>query len=273
MPRPTPEDPGAQRGNRAKAFRAFRARLSATRKRLLEMVKSLPSTYVTNEYAYPTVRPQTDVTNEVEQIIWGEWQIDEEDETFAWWLLPYIELPFRQGALQQMQELNRLLQALDTVTGPINPDTYVLSRKYRDALQIKLTETRLAVKTMGQRTAADVSRTILEGIQQGLSNGQIAANVGKRFDVAKSSAKRLVDTEVSKAYNDSRLRAVQVARDETGVNLLVQHISALLPTTRAHHAARHKKWYTPEAQREWWDEGSNRINCYCVIRGGISEQE
>jgi hypothetical protein len=39
----------------------------------------------------------------------------------------------------------------------------------------------------------------------------------------------------------------------------------LAPNTRRNHAARHGDIFTPTEQAEWWDSGSNRLNCQCTV--------
>ena len=46
---------------------------------------------------------------------------------------------------------------------------------------------------------------------------------------------------------------------------MMVHMSALAPTTRADHAARHGNLYTPQEAREWWARDANSINCRCSV--------
>ena len=92
-------------------------------------------------------------------------------------------------------------------------------------------------------------------------------------DSISSAPSRIADTEINKAYNDTRLNAVELAAERTGLRAGVLHISALLPTTRDNHAARHGLVYTPQEQMQWWNTGSNRINCKCSTESVLVDNE
>ena len=119
------------------------------------------------------------------------------------------------------------------------------------------------IKTLSDRTADQVNQMINLGIQAGNTPTQISEMITQRFDVARSSADRIANTEVNKAYNDARLNAVDVAAEQTGLRAGVIHLSALLPTTRQTHGDRHGNAYTTAQQRQWWNSDANRINCHC----------
>ena len=104
------------------------------------------------------------------------------------------------------------------------------------------------------------------GISRHATSTQISKEIQERLDGSRSSAERTANTEVNKAYNDARLNATEVAARQTGLRAGVLHLSALIPTTREGHAARHGNAYTVAQQRQWWDSGSNRIRCHCSTR-------
>jgi len=49
---------------------------------------------------------------------------------------------------------------------------------------------------------------------------------------------------------------------DLGFRVMMLHLSALSPTTRASHAARHGKLYTVQDVRIWYTQNANPINCY-----------
>ena len=123
----------------------------------------------------------------------------------------------------------------------------------------------LVIKGLSDGVATQIVGVINNGIDGKLSISKIAENINGRFDVSKSSARRIAQTEVNRAFNDAKLNVGELAEQRTGIKTAVRHISALLATTRPHHAARHKKIYSRAAQESWWAEGVNRINCRCTI--------
>ena len=191
-----------------------------------------------------------------------------------WYYRPHVETAFRSGALEENRDFNTLVvgavAAGVLVDGlspqPVPPERLLFSQSYRSALGKTIGQNATTIKGLSQTTSQQVYRVINNGVTSGKSPADIAKEINKRFDVAKSNAKRIANTEVNKAYNDARIEAGKVMAQETGLRSGVLHISALLPTTRPHHAARHGLAFTPEQQQAWWAEGVNRINCYCSVR-------
>ena len=129
------------------------------------------------------------------------------------------------------------------------------------------------IKSLSSTTASQVVQRINSGITAGKTPTKIAADVADRFEVSRSNAKRIVVTEVNEAYTNAKLDATNLAANQSGLRAGVIHISALLATTREHHAARHGNAYTVTDQRQWWDTGSNRINCHCSIQSVLIDRQ
>lgn len=195
-----------------------------------------------------------------------------------WFWLSDIETAHRAGVQAELVQFNQLIAAA-AVAGVVTRFGLKPQRVPAEAVQVAApvnTSRRKAeqraytgVKGLASATAADVMRTVERGIAAGSSPAQIAQAIGERFEVAEFKAKRIAVTEVNRANNDGHMAATQAAADSSGMDAAVVHISALLPTTRPHHAARHGNVYSVEDQNAWWDEGANRINCHCSVRSAL----
>lgn len=193
-----------------------------------------------------------------------------EDIPPNWYYKPDIEQPYRAGTIEEINETNHLIEAA-IIAGlfarrilprTLSIEEVLLSSQYQEALNAVYAENFGFVKSLSNRTASQVYGVINDGISAGSSVTQISRDITDRFDVSKSSANRIAQTEVNRAFNDAKINAGKLISSETGVKTAVRHISALLSTTRPHHARRHQLVYTREAQEAWWNEGSNRINCF-----------
>ena len=195
-----------------------------------------------------------------------------------------VELPYRQGTLEEVRDFNQLV-AQATAAGvtaagglPLlitDPADVLLSADYLKGLRSAVVRNYGLIKTLSERTADQVIQQINLGIDAGDTPSEIRKAITKRFDVSKSNAKRIADTEINRAYNDARLEAAKTAAERSGLRAGVLHISALIPTTRANHAARHGKTYTPDQQLKWWNtggNGTNRINCLCTTRSVLIDR-
>lgn len=90
-----------------------------------------------------------------------------------------------------------------------------------------------------------------------------------KTSVPKSQAKprktnRNLDSTDIHAMRMARIEAEQVDAKRLGIQHLYMHISALSPTTRPTHAARHGLLYTEEEIQEWWASDGNDVGCKCT---------
>ena len=287
MPKKTKADPTGQAKNRKKGTLTLDRRLIKSEREVKALFRAIPKkrkikATITNDLLInaKTVYYEYEITDtEVSQLQKSiEFILNNElletqtgDMPHNWYWKDNIEQPYRQGAAEELVTFNQLVAGA-AIAGvlikglpprPVQIEQVLLSEPYRNALNKVHVSNFESIKTLSQRTSSQVIQKINAGIQAGNTPTVIANDISERFNVARSSAKRIADTEINKAYNDSKIRANDIAASETGLRAGVIHISALTPTTRNTHAARHGNAYTTVDQLQWWDSGSNRINCKC----------
>lgn len=283
----TKADPTGQQKNRKKGTLTLDRRLNKSEREVKALFRAIPKkrktkATITNDFLInaKTVFYEYEITdqelsqlgNSVGFILNNELlETQTGDMPFNWYWKDNIEQPYRQGTAESLVGFNQLISGA-IVAGvlvkglpprPVPIEQVLLSEPYREALNKTYVTNFESVKTLSQRTSSQVMQQINAGIDAGDTPTAISKSISERFDVARSSAKRIADTEINKAYNNSKLRANDIAATETGLRSGVIHISALTPTTRNTHAARHGNAYTTVDQLQWWDSGSNRINCKC----------
>lgn len=77
--------------------------------------------------------------------------------------------------------------------------------------------------------------------------------------------KRTLTSEELHANRMKRIDDDEASARRYGLNYRFMHMSALAPTTRASHAARHGKLFTAQEVREWWAKDDNWVDCRCGI--------
>jgi SPP1 gp7 family putative phage head morphogenesis protein len=279
----TKADPTGLARTRNRAGRRLQKRLTNAERDIRQLFRNIPRTrrtqaVISNQDA--AVIYDYELTTDQLQIIYQQIRtdLDAELETegeqmppFWWWAI-IIEEVFRRGALEEVNEFNRqvgkAVAADVTVRGGlqpqvIDPDQVIRSPAYQTALRSAQVSNYPVIKSLSDRTASQVIQVLNQGIQAGDTPTTIAGTISKRFDVSRSNAMRIAQTEVNKAFNDAKIAANSVAAELTGLRPALIHISALSPTTREGHAARHGRVFTPEQQLQWWNTGANRINCKC----------
>ena len=286
MSKKTKADPTGQAGSRNKGVRVLTKRLGRAERRIKTLFRAVPksrrriakiqNSEKTTFYDYELSPEGSEQLNRSIGFILNEELLETQIDFMPidWYWKQNIELPYRQGTVEEVRDFNQLIAAA-IVAGvlvkglplqKVPVERVIFSEIYRMDLGKAYVSSFSDIKTLSSSTAAKVVQRINAGISAGSTPTEIGAEISERFEVSKSSAKRIAETEVNKAYNDAKLDATDLMAGESSLKSGVVHISALTPTTRTHHAARHGNAYTVEDQRQWWDSGSNRINCKCTTR-------
>jgi SPP1 gp7 family putative phage head morphogenesis protein len=143
-------------------------------------------------------------------------------------------------------------------------DSVLTSPEYTRRFEIIAARAFESMQGFAGQAANDLGRILGEGVALGQSPRTIARDIRKKFDQIQGyRALRIARTEVNQAFTEARYEESKDVRDRLGLEVVQMHVSALVDNTRPTHAARHGKLYTLEEQREWWSEGSNRIQCLC----------
>lgn len=292
MARKTKTDPTGQAVNRRKGTRRLSNRLTLAERKIKRLFRDIPrtrrqQTVLTNAtipvYDYQITADELEALQRRIRAVLDDQMLETEFNRKPpnWWWQEVIELPYRQGTSEEVVEFNRLVTAelvrvraaRGLTTQRLEIGQVLQSSEYLRALDNVFVENFSVIKTLSDRTADQVIQRLNAGIGAGNTPTEIAEEITERFDVARSSAERISNTEINKAYNNARLNATEVAAKETGLRAGVLHLSALLPTTRSGHAARHGNAYTVAQQRQWWDSGVNRIRCHCSTRSVLIDRQ
>ena len=277
-------DPTGQAGTRRRANQDNNRRLNDSAREVLAIWRNVKAKKTTRKkiinqesdtldfYVYDLTPQQRqnlalDVSDSVNENMETEGDIPPLD----WYHEQYVEQAYRGGTIQENSTIAVLL-ALIAGSVVIETVDILLSTRYLDDLEVEIAGDYPLFDGLSSTTIKQVVRVINEGIKAGLGKRAIGRQIIERYEVAKSSAKRIVDTEINRAYNNGRTDLINEYRAR-GEPLAVQHISALLSTTRPHHAARHGRAYTPEQQNQWWNTGTNRINCHCSVRAIVINRD
>lgn len=281
MAKKTSSDPTGQRVNRARASRALKTKLNASQREVIALFRAVPkSRRVVNAvvWGYDLNPQQAEILNNQIRSVLKNNLLQTQGETMPinWWFQKYVEIPYRQGTIESLNEINRLISIAESqgmvgaggvAAQRIAPEIVLSSQPYLDELRNMYVENFQQIKSLSDTTASQVITKINSGMNAGLSSSEITDEITQRFNVSVSNADRISRTEVNRAYNEARIRATRKASDISGFDAKVRHISALLPKrTRKSHAARHYNVYTMEEQERWWARDANRIQCLCYVR-------
>lgn len=176
------------------------------------------------------------------------------------WALDYIAAEYERGTQQAYINLSVQSQVYASQT---TLQMLLSSPAYQNQIASAYISTYSDWKGISDSARADLANVIADAIGRGINPRETASIVSKRLDVSMSKAKTIAQTEQVGALRQAQWNETDWAADRLGLKTGLLWLSALKPTTRAWHRARHGKVYTTEEVRDFYAENGNRYNCYC----------
>ncbi|WP_340617480.1 phage minor head protein [Xenorhabdus entomophaga] len=177
------------------------------------------------------------------------------------WAFSYVADEYQRGTLNAYTNLG----AQSAVYAQQTTLSALLSTPaYQNQIATAFVATYSDWKGLSDAARADLSHVIAEAIARGVNPRETAAIVSKRLDVSMSMAKNIAQTEQVGALRQANWNEMEWARERLGLNTQLLWLSALKPTTRSWHAARHGKIYTKQEVEEFYSKNGNRYRCYCA---------
>ncbi|WP_374053655.1 phage minor head protein [Xenorhabdus taiwanensis] len=177
------------------------------------------------------------------------------------WAFDYVSDEYQRGTLNA--HTNLAIQS-EIYAQQTTLSALLSTPAYQNQIATALVATYSDWKGISDATRTDLSNVIAEAIARGVNPRETAAIVSKRLDVSMSHAKNIAQTEQVGALREANWNETEWARERLGLNTKLLWLSALKPTTRSWHAARHGKLYTKQEVEEFYSKNSNRYRCYCA---------
>ncbi|HHJ0103613.1 TPA: phage minor head protein [Yersinia enterocolitica] len=176
------------------------------------------------------------------------------------WALSYVSDEYQRGMLSSFTNLS--------VQSPVYASQTTLSAllsspAYQNQISMAYVSTYSDWKGISDKVRADLANVISDSIGRGINPRETARLISKRLDISMSGAKNIAQTEQVGALRQAQWAETTWAKERLGLNTGLLWLSALKPTTRAWHAARHGRIYTVEEVEAFYAENGNRYHCYC----------
>lgn len=150
----------------------------------------------------------------------------------------------------------------------LNAQQQLQTPAYNDRLRLISGRTFESMKGIVGEVESQLRLTLTEGMARGLSTRDIKGMINKRMGIGMGRAERIARTEINVAYTnaymDESIELNETALKDDPWEIKQCQRSALSPTTRPSHRARHGLVFTVIQMREWWAVNGNRINCLCA---------
>lgn len=181
-----------------------------------------------------------------------------------WFMRAYVEPAYQQGTGMTVANLTVQSEAY-ALTKP-SLDAVLFSEPYRRRIGLLRAREFELMQGFSQQMKSDLAQTLTRGMIAGQNPRDIAKDIQARTGVNRSRAERIARTEVTNSFRQARMDEAQQAQVDLGIKTKVMHLSALSPTTRPDHRARHAKLYTVQEERDWYaNTPGASINCRCSI--------
>lgn len=138
------------------------------------------------------------------------------------------------------------------------------SQPYRERLSYLAARQFEGMKGLTAETKASMGRILVDGFSQGLNPRDVARTLTEQAGIEARRGHRIARTEIGQALRQARLDESQQAQAELGITSRMMWFSALSPTTRETHRARHGGLYTTQGVREFYSRSGEAINCKCT---------
>lgn len=191
----------------------------------------------------------------------ARWIANERDpEHIAWWS-GYVQEASQLGAAQSVANLTQLSasyaasRALETV---------IYSTPYKNRLAMAQIKSQDHWVSLAAKQRADLTGIIGRAVVDGKNPRAVRKEIMETLDVGKSRAMLYSQTEITGVLREARWAEADHARDEMGISTGLLWTSALIPTTRPHHAALNGKVRTTDQVRDFYAQGGNKFRCHCA---------
>lgn len=228
--------------------------------RVIEFFNSIPWLAFNSDgaYAFPASR-MDEVRDVLAEIVSSE-LVDGSSMTF--FFASYEDDSARLGLAQASANLSAM-SATYAATRPMY--AVMATDAYRNRVAMAKQRSYTHFTGLSDALQADLAQVIAYGIQNGQNPRALAGVIRDRLGVSESRARMYAQSEITMTLRDAKMGELEDTEQALGLEIKLLWISALLPTTRKNHAARHSRLYTPTEVRDFYSSNGERFNCHCSI--------
>lgn len=264
------QDPTGADALERRAMKDFARRMNKIGKAYKSALDKIPSSLAVNaRYEYqlnPTLLSiiLNDASYLVDQVLL-------EGNEYDLWFYEYVDLAAEKGTGQAYVNLSQ--QSPVYAAGRESLSAILISEPYQRRMALVNARVFEEMKGLSAEVKRDMARVLTDGVGRGLNPREVSRNLTEQIGIEKRRANRIARTEITTALRRAKWEEDQEASDLYGLKTLLVHISALSPTTRHTHAARHAHLYTNEEVRDWYARDANSINCKCTQQSILVDEQ
>jgi len=203
------------------------------------------------------------------QAAYERWLITK-NPAYIFWYSGYVDDAAQLGTAQSVANLTNLSAS------------YAAARTLEQVIYSAPYQTRLAVAQLksyehwtglAASQKAELSQIIGRAVIDGKNPKAVRAELMERMDIGKSRAMLYLQTDITDTLRQARMAESDYAAETLGVNTGLLWTSALLPTTRQHHAARTGRIFKTEEVKQFYSVNGNKFRCHCSITEALLDAD
>lgn len=179
-----------------------------------------------------------------------------------WFLRSYVEPAVQKGTEQA--RVNLAVQSAGYAATRPTLQAVLLSEPYQRRIGLVAAREYEQMLGITGEVKAGLSQVLTQGLATGVGPREIAKRLTEQVGIKQRRAHLIARTEIGNALENAKLDEAEQAEQDLGVRSMELWLSALSPTTRATHSARHATLYTRQEVREFYSRDGNRCNCRCA---------
>ncbi len=200
-------------------------------------------------------------TSQALQDALDRWLLEGRDPRHSFWYSPYDEEAAQLGSAQSAANLTRLSEGY-AATRSLQQIVY--SDAYRNRVGMAQVKSFEHWTGLSAGLRSELSQIIGRAVVDGKNPKAVRTEIMERLDVSRSKAAQYSQTDITDTLRQARWAESDYATETLGLNLGLLWTSALIPTTRATHAAKNGKVLTSAQVRDFYGRDGNRYNCHCA---------
>nr|WP_315471750.1 phage minor head protein [uncultured Rhodoferax sp.] len=269
----TPKDRTGTAGILRRAHAQIRRRYAGLQTEVLAIFDRIPVyalNDVTDRVMYGLTPEQLQAMSAELAAAYERWIAAGRDPAYSFWYSTYVEDATQLGTAQSVANLSTIAPAY-AATRTI--ESIIYSTPYKTRLGMAQIKSYEHWTGLAAQQKADLAQIIGRAVVDGKNPKAVRTEIMERLEVSRSRAAQYAQTDITDTLRQARMAEADYSSVELGLKIGLLWTSALLPTTRATHAARSGKVYTSEEVKAFYGKDGNRYRCHCSVTETLLDSE
>lgn len=198
------------------------------------------------------------------------WIADGRDPAHSFWWAPYAREASQFGTAQSVANLSNLSTLYAAAR---SLEMVVYSEPYQNRLAMAQIKSYEHWTGLAAQQKSELAQIIGRAVVDGKNPRVVRTEIMERLEVSRSKAAQYAQTDVTDTLRQARWAEAEYAEKAFDLKIGLLWTSALIPTTRAWHASRNGKVYSPEQVKTFYSQRGERYNCRCAQTEALLDAE